>query len=50
MIKLYLGSTQQKTTGEWSCLIAFSWAPPSSQELEGIEIQNGNIYIHTDKS
>ena len=39
------------TTGEWSCLISFTWAPLTCSEREGSEkIQNENICFQRDST
>ena len=43
--KSYLGSTTTMTTGEWSCLSSFAWAPQSCLERRGSEKFEVKIYV-----
>ena len=40
-----MGSKTTVTTGEWSCLITFTWAPPTYSERGGSEKFKIKIYV-----
>ena len=43
--KLYLESKTTMTTGEWSCLISFTWAPLTCSKRGGNEKFKMKIYV-----
>ena len=47
---IYLGSKTTMTTGEWSCLISFAWAPLSFSERGGSEKFQVKIFHQRDSN